>query len=518
MRLTFQIPDGSARMIELTDADPGLRLSDFLEDQGCPLNTRCGGIGRCRGCQLEAHPDAGSRTFRACQSTVAEAAALARRFTIPARSWRDHSLSGVSAFEILGTPPVHRPRPGLGVALDIGTTTLGAAIWDLDSGKCLAHRSAANPQRRFGDNVASRVGFSVDTPDATARLRHSLIDDGLRPLIRGLLESTGSASGDLAEAVAAGNAVMLHTLAGVSLKGFAAYPFQPGFLDEQSLELPLLPDGRILPTRLLPSLGAFVGADVAAGALAAGWLESESTELLIDFGTNGEILLKHRGRYLGAATAAGPAFEGGRLHCGRAAGPGVIGSLALEKDEWKITLCDDTRAAPVGLAGAAYIDFLHHARQAGLLNDRGRIRRDHPLAGSREIEGETEPVVAIRREVFITEGDIAELLQAKAAIAGGVATLLEHAGISSDELDHLTIAGGFGFHLCKTAAASTGLIPSVPPDRLQTLGNTSLGGASLLLLHGDSQALAPLLDACECLELNQSPSFEDHYIDHLGLP
>ncbi len=512
MRLTLQLPCGKERVVEVPDAELDRRLSDFLEDQGCPLNTRCGGIGRCRGCQLETDGRDGGRTFRACRTTVGEA--LADRLIIPARSWRDHSLSGVSSFEILGTPPAHHSRPGLGVALDIGTTTLAAAVWDLASGKCLGQRSTANPQRRFGDNVASRVGFAVDHADATARLQRSLIDDGLRPLLASLLDNHAPP----VEAVAAGNAVMLHTLAGASLDGFAAYPFRPRFLDERSLELPVLPDGRDLPVRLLPSLGAFVGADVAVGALAAGWLDSDATELLIDFGTNGEILLKHGHRYFGAATAAGPAFEGGRLHCGRAAGPGVIGSLALEDGQWHTTLCDDHRAAPVGLAGAAYIDFLHHARRAGLLNDRGRIQRDHPLAATRGIDGETESVVEIRREVYITEGDIAELLQAKAAIAGGVATLLEVAGISAHALDRLVVAGGFGFHLGKEAAATTGLIPTVPPEHLLTLGNTSLGGASLILLHGSSQPLAPLLNACTCVELNQCPTFEDHYIDHLGLP
>ena len=204
MQLTLQIPAGSEQTIEVADADLKRPLSDFLEDHLCPLNTRCGGIGRCRGCQIEAHPDRGeSRTIRACQSTVGEAAALAHRLTVPARSWRDRSLSGVSAFEILGTPPAPHSRPGLGIALDIGTTTLGAAIWDLESGQCLAHRSAANPQRRFGDNVATRVGFAVDTPDATARLQEALVADGLRPLLNDLLESIGRDSAAITEAVAA---------------------------------------------------------------------------------------------------------------------------------------------------------------------------------------------------------------------------------------------------------------------------------------------------------------------------
>jgi uncharacterized 2Fe-2S/4Fe-4S cluster protein (DUF4445 family) len=510
--LTLHIEAGSERHLEVGDSDLTRPLADFLEDHACPLNRRCGGIGRCRGCELEIGP---GRRLKACQTSVGDALSLADTFTIPARSWRDHSLSGVSAFEIRGTPPVHRPRPGLGVALDIGTTTLAAALWDLATGRCLGHRSTANPQRRFGDNVASRVGYSLDEPGATPRLQHSLIDEGLRPLLENLLEFAEREPDDLVEAVAAGNPVMLHTLAGAPLRGFAAWPFQPCFLGERCVTLSLVPDG--LDVLLLPSLGAFVGADVAMGALAAGWMESDGIELLIDFGTNGEILLKHGDRYLGAATAAGPAFEGGRLHCGRAAGPGVIGSLDCDGTQWHPTLCTDESRRPVGLAGAAYIDFLHHARRTGLVNDRGRIQRDHPLATTRDIDGEPEAVAEIRRDVFVTEGDIAELLQAKAAIGGGVATLLERAGVSAADIDRLTIAGGFGFHLGKEAAASTGLIPPVPPDRLQTLGNTSLGGASLLLLHGDHRPLVPLLENCECLELNQCDSFEDHYIDHLGL-
>lgn len=516
MRLTIQSPAGSEHTIDATDRDSRHRLSDFLETHLCPLNTRCGGIGRCRGCEVVT-PDTG-KVVKACQSTVADALELGGTLKIPARSWRDHSVQGVSAFEIRGTPPRHESRHGIGIALDIGTTTLAGAIWDLPSGKCLAQQSTANPQRRFGDNVASRVGFAVDEPDATERLQQALITEGLQPLISELLGRAGKQAGELTDAVAAGNPVMLHTLAGESLAGFAAYPFLPCFLDERETDLPLLPGDGEITIRLLPSLGAFVGADVAAGALAAGWLDAGSTELLIDFGTNGEILLKHGRRYFAAATAAGPAFEGGRLQCGRTAGPGVIGSLDLESGSWKPGLCGDDHARPIGLAGAAYIDFLHHARRIGLLDERGRLSPDHPLTTTQVIDGSPERIAEVSPSVVISEADIAELLQAKAAIGGGVATLLERAGISPSSLDRLTVAGGFGFHLGKEAGLSTGLFPQVPVDRIQALGNTSLGGASLLLLHGSSEPLEPLLKDGECIELNQCDSFEDHYIEHLSLP
>lgn len=212
-------------------------------------------------------------------------------------------------------------RPGIGLSLDIGTTTLAGALWDFTTGRCLATASLANAQIRHGDNVLARISFSLEQADGTARLQQALVVDTLTPLITTLCRQAGIAPGAITEANAAGNPTMLHTLAGESLDGLARYPFRPVFLGARRLESKAVGLPLECPLDLLPGLGPFVGADLTAGALASGLITSTVPMLLIDFGTNGEILLQHAGRCLATATAAGPAFEGGRLGCGAPARP-----------------------------------------------------------------------------------------------------------------------------------------------------------------------------------------------------
>jgi len=210
-----------------------------------------------------------------------------RAVEIPAASRRDATLHGVTAFELRHPAPSPPVRPGLGLALDIGTTTVAATLWDFPTGRLLAEASLANAQRRHGDDVVSRIAWSLDAPDGLARLRHALVVETLGPLLTRLCLEAQRSPSEITHATAAGNPAMLHTLAGASLAGLATFPFRPVFLHARSL--PATEHG--LPFScaldLLPGLGPFVGADVTAGALACGLIADEGPALLIDFGTNG---------------------------------------------------------------------------------------------------------------------------------------------------------------------------------------------------------------------------------------
>ncbi len=460
----------------------GQTLSAWLKANQIFLNTRCGGRGLCRGCIL-LH---GEQAIKACQCNAE--AWVGKTLVLPRASQHDASIHGVSSFEI---PPdllsALDPCPhAAGIALDLGTTTLAASFWRGSPPRCVRTATRANPQRIHGDNVVSRIQFTLDHAEGLHILRDLLLQDGILPLLFDMCGDT------IPPAIhVTGNPVMLHILAGESLKGLAAWPFSPVFLDTRHIEI----DGQSYT--LLPSAGPFVGSDVLAGALACGCLDAETPSLLIDFGTNGELLLHTRDGLWATATAAGPAFEGGRLQCGAAAGPGVIS---------RFQTLDELAGAQTGhaISGAAYVDAIALAHGAGWLNDAGRfqsIREISPAPG-----------------VFITQADIAELLQAKAAIQAGWITLCECAGISPRSLRHVFVAGGFGYHLTPAHAQTLGLIPPVASDRIHLVGNASLAGATLSLLTKKARPRMESLRAkVHLVELNQIHRFEDNYIDCLSL-
>jgi uncharacterized 2Fe-2S/4Fe-4S cluster protein (DUF4445 family) len=502
-------PDGRCHQREVPPTAGSLPLSTWLDREHLPLNTRCGERGLCRGCLVEIN----GKTLQACQIKTEAFESI----SIPDHSFRDHRLNGVSSFEIGTNRLALRSRPGIGLALDIGTTTVAAALWDLASGQCLGHSSAANEQRRFGDNVLSRIDHAVGLGGASPALQSALVTETLEPLIQTLSTAASIEPAQIKEAVVAGNTVMLHAFAGVSLRGFSSYPFRPQFLGGQtfnSCDLGFSADFRISSGA---SLGPFVGADITLGALASGILENEGPALLVDFGTNGEILLKTRKGYLATATAAGPAFEGGRLNCGAIAGKGVISSMVLSDGEWKVRLTGDSASRITGISGAAYIDFIAQAREAGILNRMGRLDASHPAVECFELDGEIQRRVMISGSHFVSEADIAELIQAKAAIAAGVMTLLEEAEIEPDDLQTIYIAGGFGYHLNYVHAMAIGMLPDTAVEKLHIIGNASLGGASLVLQSEADTEVEALCRNCQIIELNQIECFEDHFIDCMPL-
>lgn len=513
------LPEGSDPW-EFQPQETSLPLSQTLEAAGFPLNTRCGGRGLCRGCQVEVETDASRHTIKACQVASSSLPEDARAIHIPSASRRDLSLHGVSTFELLIETSPPPPRPGVGLAVDVGTTTVAAALWDLNSGHCLAQSSRENAQRRHGDNVVSRIAFAVEQPQGLELLRKSLVEDCLKPLIETLTRQAGLTAENITETTVAGNPTMLHTLTGDSLTGMATYPFTPVFLGEIIMDAAAMGLNWSGAVRLLPGLGPFVGSDITGGALAAGMCAAPAPCLLIDFGTNGEILLKHAGGYLATATAAGPAFEGGNLACGKPAGRGVVSSLSRGEDgQFLLRLVGDGRERPAGLTGAAYVDFIALGANEGWISPSGRFDRSHPEVIKVD---NAEPGAAYRvnlaEGVYVSEADVAELLQAKAAVYGGVATLLEIAGIEAAELHKVLVAGGFGYHLNPENAIKVGLLPGLPRQRIHLIGNSSLGGASLLLHEQHQAEIATLVAQTRVIELNQTDCFEDHFTDGLMLP
>ncbi len=548
VRLSLSSPNGQQEFI-LEKKEAQTSLAEIMARRGHPLNTRCGQRGICKGCvinltigQLLENTEVISAPaeIRSCQCHTLPGSEIS--VEAPARSLLNYEPRVMADFAIgipFGHDPLFETRKGetrLGLAIDIGTTTIVVLLVDMATGEILARASDFNRQIHFGDDVLTRIQLCSDDPTLLGKLQEAIVTNTLTPLIRQTCSQASVSPDDLAGITVAGNTTMLHFLAGEDPTPMGMVPFTPRFLEHKKLQtdqigLDLDSAESVLPPldiHLLPGLAAYVGADVTAGIFTTGMHFKEKPTLFTDIGTNGEIVLKYGDCLLGCATAAGPAFEGSGLSCGMRAVDGAIEHIRLREppDAPICQLIEQNPSArrPVGLCGSAYIDFLAEGRRMGLLNESGRFDAAFCATLRQEFVLNTDDGKAfslnpkLKDPITISERDIAHLLQAKAAIAAGIEILLTRAGITPDDVDKLTLAGGFGFHIDISNAIVSGLLPGFHPDQIEVVGNTSLAGAYVALLDRNSFAeMESIRKNIEIVELNLDPEFEDRYIDHLSL-
>lgn len=497
-------------------------LADILESAGYPLNTRCSQRGLCRGCHVILQGDP-PQDLLACQHHVGAGDSI--RIAIPGRSLLSHPPSVVSDFQTgvpVGSDPIFTEPGTLGVALDIGTTTVAMLLAELDSGKVLAKATALNAQVSRGDNVLTRIHLCQTDKANIGLLNDDFWKKTFHPLLKELFKQSGSTAADVAGVVVAGNTTMLHLACGVDPTPLGMVPFTPAFLDQREFAGDMFGLPREARVIFLPGISAYVGADISAGAACCGVRYGDGPQLLVDVGTNGEILLCGPKGNLSCATAAGPAFEGCGLLCGMRAAQGVVGKITLQADPFGVGFetiggpCD----SPHGITGSAYVDFLAEGRRAGLLQENGRFNRSLvdacPAHFRQEENGLSFLLAPGLPDLRIGEVDVALLLQAKAAIAAGIGTLLNLQGLPASAIGRLFLAGGFGLHLSIPNAIACGLLPGFTEKQISAVGNTSLGGAYLAMLDRSLAAEMADLDA-KTIELNLDPGFEDLYLDHLSL-
>ena len=537
-KLQLETPEGRQE-IELASGEERRSLTELLSRHGHPLNTRCGGRGLCGGCEVGLRagglrrladgalvaPAPGEK-LRACLLHPAGDAEL----TVPARSLLKHEPSIVAEFKInvpWASDPLD-PAARFGAAVDVGTTTVALLLADLATGKVVGEASAFNAQIRFGEDVLTRIQRCDQSPAAVRQMQRAVAVETIQPLLEAACTKAGVATADVGVMTVAANTTMQHLLAGVDPGPLGVHPFKPVFLDHRIFapaELGLAFGGSGAKVHLLPGPAAYVGADLAAGVIATGMLYDEGPVLLVDVGTNGEIIAKVGDRLVGCATAAGPAFEGAGLTSGTRGVKGAIERISLQGDPYTVELgVIGGEARPIGICGSAYVDFLWEGRRRGLLQQNGRFAPDFVArAGAAVQADEYGQKLQLHARgasgpVWISEVDIARLLQAKAAIAAGINTLLSLLGVAAADVKTLYLAGGFGLHLSLEHAIGCGLLPGFTPAQIQVVGNTSLGGAFLAL--NDRSLLAEMQLSCtrlESIELNLQPGFEDAYIDELML-
>ncbi|HZD80179.1 MAG TPA: ASKHA domain-containing protein [Actinomycetota bacterium] len=412
-----------------------------------------------------------------------------------------------------------------GISLDIGTTTVVATLVDLVSGNATAVESTINRQAPFGADVIARMGHAMTGPEALDDLRAAVL-----ATVNGLVESVCATAGVELEAVlemvVVGNATMLHLLLGVDPRSVALSPFVATFLQAQDLRardvgIQLHPEGRVV---LLPSIGAYVGADIVGDVVATGLAREDRMRLLVDVGTNGEIVCGSVDRVVATAAPAGPAFEGGQILHGMRATEGAIEGVTFGPSGIRLQVIGGD-VQPRGICGSGLIDAVAQLRVSGLLKENGILLSweeatvaEHPLA-DRLVDRDGIRAFALTDEVLLTQLDIRELQSAKGAIATGIEVALVALGIDPRDLDEVLLAGSFGTYIDPDGARIIGLVPPVPVERIRAVGNTASEGAKMALMSFREREMAlELPELIEYLELSGAPGFNERFIRNLAFP
>jgi uncharacterized 2Fe-2S/4Fe-4S cluster protein (DUF4445 family) len=482
----------------------GASLQDILFAQG--VEFPCGGRGRCKGCRvkvLEGIWPAGADEERlltnrerndgwrlACRNRAD------RNLKLELAQWDAAILGDDSSFTFT-------PRDGLGVAVDLGTTTIVAQLLDLRTGRVLAVRTALNAQARHGADVMSRVEFALN--ESGASLLQELVRRQLGQLIAELLAATPDRAGELTDVMLVGNTIMHHLFCGSIVEPLSRHPFE--FVNGGGQNFSAKTLGWNLPAtctvHFLPCLGSFVGSDLLAGILATKLHESRELVALMDLGTNGEIIVADGRRLLCASTAAGPAFEGARISMGMRAAIGAISEVSANNGAFECRVLGNV--PPRGICGSGLVDAIAVGLDFGLIQPNGRLKNGD--------------VIRLQDPVVLTQADVRQLQLAKGAIAAGLRILVQRVGATLADFKRIYLGGAFGNYVNHASARRIGLL-DVPPEIVVPAGNTALRGAKLALFaseHGD-EFCRDILARTEHVPLNEDPEFQEIFVQELGFP
>ncbi len=446
--------------------------------------------------------------------------------------WRVDVLVDETAPPEPGLPPTHTvsavfpagrgPAPLPGLAVDLGTTTLVAELVDLSNGASLGQTSLTNPQAALGADVLTRV--HLDRAGRGEELTR-LIRRGVMTAAAELTAPLGLRTADIQAVAVAGNTIMTHFFLGLDTSRVIREPYppvvnRPGTVTAGRLGLDFRPEG---PVFVFPNAGAYFGGDLMAGMVATGMARSDAPRLLVDVGTNAEVVLGNRDWLVATAGAAGPALEGGVARFGMPAGPGAVTRVRVNPRTLEPTLEVMGGGPPLGLCGSGLIDLAAQLYLAGVIGRQGRIvEADHP----RLAVGEDGPAYLLAdgrrsggRTLAFSQVDLDVFLRSKAAMYAILDTLFEHVGLEFGDVEKIYVAGTFGLHIDPRHAVILGMVPDLPLDRYATAGNTSLTGARLGLTSREARLeAADLRDRVTYLEMNVNQAFMGRFSAAKFLP
>lgn len=408
--------------------------------------------------------------------------------------------------------------PACGVAVDLGTTRVVVRLLDLESGKALGEGAFDNPQISVGADILARLHFAGEE-GGMDRL-HGLITEALNQKIASLCEKAGIATESVYLLSVAGNTAMTHLLLGIPCGWMIREPYipavnSPGDLAAADLCLRVNPDGRIF---VFPNVGSYFGGDLIAGILSSGMHRREEPAILVDVGTNAEVVMGCSGWLVACAGAAGPALEGGVAKMGMMAGPGVIDRFDLDPDSGELLWHTIAEKPPLGICGSGLIDLVARLFLSGRIDLRGKLVAER--CGERFVpeEGENRLVVvpktesATGRDLIISQVELDYFISSKAAMYTILETLALSVGADLSALSRFFVAGTFGSLIDPFSAITLGMLPDLPMELFTPLGNSSLSGAALLLTEADNLSeVAKIREAITYVELNVNQAFMNRF-------
>jgi len=464
------------REIDVT-VPAGSNLLEGLRNAGVFPNAPCGGKGTCGKCRVIAE----GREVLACKVTVLEDMTV----TVP-------EVAGLQILQggIWGKTAMDPVKDGFLLAIDIGTTSLVCYLLDGKTGEELARSSMANPQAVYGADVISRI--QAAQRGELTRLT-GLIREGITALIHRVC-AEGKITPDAIGVVSVvGNPAMEQLLLGISPENLVRIPFAPVLREGKAVPcgpvLPVCPNASLL---IVPNISGFVGADTVGCLLSTELYQKEEITLLVDIGTNGEMVLGNQDRMIACAAAAGPALEGANIRFGMGAQTGAIDHVWLEKGAVKCSVIGGGEAK--GICGSGLVDALAVGLQTGLLNKRGRIQRE-------------DRIFPLTESVYLTQEDIRQVQLAKGAICAGIQLMAKQLEIEMKNIQKVLLAGAFGSYMDPKSACRIGLLPEMLLERIEAVGNAAGSGAKMLACD---QKLLPLTgQLCEDIEFLELASLPD---------
>ncbi len=426
--------------------------------------------------------------------------------------------------------------PLLGLAVDIGSTTVAGHLCNIETGAVLASSGVMNPQIRFGEDLMSRVSYAQMNEGGAAEMTAAL-RGALDQLVGALCDETGAERAQIVEGVFVGNPVMHHLFLGIDPVELGWAPF--ALATSGALSLPANELGLTLHAQarahVLPCIAGHVGADAAAVALAEAPQTQDKLTLIIDVGTNAEIFLGNRERVLACSSPTGPAFEGAQVSSGQRAAPGAIERVRIDPEtkraKIKVIGCDlwsdeEGFAEAVGatgvtgICGSGIIEALAEMRIAGVLDKRGIIGPASALGNAVAQEGRTWTYIlyeTAERRITVTQNDVQQILFAKAALYAGARLLMDHFEVA--HVERVVLAGAFGAHISPKHAMVLGMIPDCPLEEVTSAGNAAGTGARIALLNwAERGRIAEIVLGVEKVETAVEERFQEHFVDAMRVP
>ena len=414
-----------------------------------------------------------------------------------------------------------------GVAIDIGTTTVVCALIDMLTGKELANASMINAQKHFGLDVLTRITYQIEHKETGVADLQKAIVDSINAMISEICKKAGISKEDIYEISVGANCTMMHTLLGVDATSIGKAPYAPMFVGAKDIKASEIGIEASKGARLycLPSVSAYIGADIVAGAYVCELQKQKENVLFIDIGTNGEIVLSKEGKLLCCSCAAGPALEGMNISSGMRAAEGAIEDIKITENGIELKVIGNQE--PIGICGSGILAVVKELLRVGLVRKEGAFIKKNKLDESDyrypmlQMNGIKREFIMVdgEEQLLITQGDVRQVQLAKGAILSGFIALLNKAGITMDDLDKVMIAGQFGAHLPADSLTGTGILPEEVKDKLVYVGNSSKTGAYMALMSSKAKRdMEELAGHMDYMELGATDNYERLFSDCLIFP